>query len=351
MASFAERIPDAGCIYLTESHHAVPSSFIVHARRSRSYRLAMSFHHQPTVLHGKEVDVLTDEKAGVRLTVARAGAEPVSLAVRAASGEWRGFLHRDGDLTRAAGGWNNHSTLMGYYIHRIKGERTTYRGHEIRGATHSFLRHKRFAPPSVALADERASLQYRMTPDQFAPHEYPLHVAMTLTYALEAGTLRTSFHFENLEREQSAHVSFGLHPGFAVEALETCEVLLPPGIYVRHLAPDNFLSGETVRFEHPGGPMPFRKAELPGSFLLEVVQVPEPVFTVRDATRQTDLRFEEVPFVTLWSDGGPFICLEPCWGLPDHHEQRPFESKLGMQEIPAQGTLERSFTITPRVRS
>jgi galactose mutarotase-like enzyme len=42
----------------------------------------------------------------------------------------------------------------------------------------------------------------------------------------------------------------------------------------------------------------------------------------------------------LWSDGNPFICIEPCWGLPDHHEQRPFEQKLGIQVIPAGGKRE-----------
>jgi hypothetical protein len=30
---------------------------------------------------------------------------------------------------------------------------------------------------------------------------------------------------------------------------------------------------------------------------------------------------------SLWSDGGPFLCVEPCWGLTDHHEQRAFEDK------------------------
>jgi hypothetical protein len=59
------------------------------------------------------------------------------------------------------------------------------------------------------------------------------------------------------------------------------------------------------------------------------------------------LDFTDTPYFTLWSDGGPMICIEPCWGLPDHHVQRPFEEKLGIQVIPPRGTLRKSFSIKP----
>ncbi len=155
------------------------------------------------------------------------------------------------------------------------------------------------------------------------------------------------FRFESREPETSTHVSFGLHPGFAVGSLAEARVLLPPGHYRRHLAPGNFLSGETVNIDHPGGPMPFDKARLPDSFLLELVDVKEPVFVVDDVEggRRMELDAAQAPYLTLWSDGHDFICVEPCWGLPDAHEQVPFEEKEGMQEIALGGTLEREFTI------
>ncbi len=105
-----------------------------------------------------------------------------------------------------------------------------------------------------------------------------------------------------------------------------------------------------MRIDHPGGPMPFDKAELPGSFLLELADVPDATFVVEDPAggRRTELDYHEAPYVTLWSDGRDFVCVEPCWGLPDHEEQRPFEIKEGMQEIQAGGTLARSFSIRPQ---
>ncbi len=304
----------------------------------------MSAIYEVSELAGKTVDVLTDAAAGVRLTVARLGAEPVGLARRGADGQWTGFLYRDGDLSKNPDGWNNHATVMGYYVHRLKDEHSFYRGHEIRGGTHSFLRHKTFSAPEVA----GPALTYTMSPDDYEPREYPLRVGLKLTYSLAAdGALRVQFRFENQEPELSAHVSFGLHPGFAVGSLEAAQVILPEGRYHRRLAPGNFLSGVTVAIDHPGGSMPFDKAALPDSFLLEPVKVERKIFTLVDPAggRRVELDCPEAPFLTLWSDGHPFICMEPCWGLPDAASQTPFEQKEGIQEIAPGGTLERVFAV------
>ena len=311
----------------------------------------MSSSYEVSARDGKVVDVLTHADAGTRLIVARLGAEPISLARRNAADGWTGFLWRDGDFSKNPDGWNNHATVMGYYLHRLLNGRTTYRGHEVVGGTHSFLRHKTFPEPTVDVAAGRAALTYTMLPSGYEPREYPFRVALALTYTLEAdGAWRVRFRFESQEPDLRTHVSFGLHPGFAVGSLAEAQVLLPKGIYRRHLAPGDFLSGETVTIDHPGGPMPFDKKELPGSFLLEPVDSVdsvESVFTLVDPVggRRVELDCPQAPYLTLWSDGHPFICVEPCWGLPDAHNQVPFELKEGIQEIAPGGTLEREFAV------
>jgi galactose mutarotase-like enzyme len=57
------------------------------------------------------------------------------------------------------------------------------------------------------------------------------------------------------------------------------------------------------------------------------------------------LDFSEVPYCTIWSDGGPMICIEPCWGLPDSDPQKPFERKDGIQVIAPQQSLRAGFSI------
>jgi galactose mutarotase-like enzyme len=61
------------------------------------------------------------------------------------------------------------------------------------------------------------------------------------------------------------------------------------------------------------------------------------------------VELSEVPYLTLWSDGGPFLCVEPCWGLTDRHEQRAFEDKDGIQEILLGSQLRAAFRISPKL--
>ena len=297
---------------------------------------------------GHTLDVLTDNANGMRITVSRLGAELVGIERRNAAGEWAGFLFRDGDVSKPASGWANHSTVMGYFSHRIKNERTTYRGHEMRGGTHSFVRHKNFPAPQVTLLGT-CSLAYRLDPSQIAPEEYPYKVAFTIIYSLDRRVLKVTFRFESQEQKLSTHVSFGLHPGFAAASLDAATLLMPAGTYVRHLAKDNFLTGKTEEFDFPGGPMPFKKTDLPDSFLLELKKVDMPLFTFTDdaSGRAVMLNYSGAPYITIWSSGQAFLCVEPCWGLPDCEQQTPFEEKPGIQEIPPRGTLTRSISIAP----
>jgi galactose mutarotase-like enzyme len=92
---------------------------------------------------------------------------------------------------------------------------------------------------------------------------------------------------------------------------------------------------------------------LEDSYLLEFVNVPDRKILFRDPLNQRRLVVDpgDAPYLTIWSDGNPFVCLEPCWGLPDHHIQRPFEQKEGIQEIPPRGTLTKSFRLHPQMDS
>ena len=100
----------------------------------------MSVSHRVEERGDRTLDVLTDDEAGLRLAISRLGAELISLAKRNKAGEWIGFLYRDNDLVAPAAGWANHATVMGYFLHRLKNGRSLYRGREIRGGNHSFLR-------------------------------------------------------------------------------------------------------------------------------------------------------------------------------------------------------------------
>ena len=201
--------------------------------------------------------------------------------------------------------------------------------------------------------EDNASLPYRITPDDFSETEYPLRVSLDLTYRIDMGKITATFEFRSDEPKLTAHVGFGLHPGFAATSFDSFHLQMPRGLYRRHFSPGNYLSGETRDIEFAGGEMPFPKRELPGSFILQLVDVPRPQFSFVDppSGRWVIVDLTGVPYLTLWSDGGPFLCLEPCWGLTDHRQQRAFENKEGIQTIPPRGELRASFSMVPQFAS
>lgn len=313
----------------------------------------MKFSHSEEDREGKHLDVLTDEENGLRIIVSRLGAELISLARVNEAGEWTGFLYRDNDLSTPAQGWANHATVMGYYLHRLKDGHSFYRGHEIKGGNHGFLRSKTWHFSEPSLQGTGASLEYHITPNDFSAEEYPLKVSVNMTYTIDANKVGVLFEFQNEEPELTAHVSFGLHPGFAATSFESFHLQMPRGLYRRHFSPGNFLSGQTRDVEFAGGEMPFPKTDLPGSVILELLDVPKRQFSYVDppSGRWVILDLPGVPYLTLWSDGGPFLCIEPCWGLTDHQQQRPFEDKEGIQKIAPGGILQASFSMTPEFAS
>src|SRR3954471_1312706 len=218
----------------------------------------MSFSHREETRGDRLLDILTDDDAGIRVIISRLGAELISLARRDAAGNWVGFLYRDNDISKPESGWANHATVMGYYLHRLKDGHSMYRGRRIEGGTHSFLRTKtwHFA------GSEDGKITYAIGRSDFTELEYPLNVSLELSYQLTQTGVRVRFRFRN-DDGITAHVAFGLHPGFAASSFESFQLAMPSGLYRRHFSPDNYLSGETEEIRFHGGEMPFARAKLP----------------------------------------------------------------------------------------
>ncbi|NBZ96707.1 MAG: hypothetical protein EBR40_09840 [Proteobacteria bacterium] len=310
----------------------------------------MSFTHKVIESVAGPLDQITDEDAGLRLVVCRTGAEPVSLARRDTQGNWHGFLWRDGQVEKPAEGWGNHATVMGYFVHRLWKQESVYEGHVIKGGNHGFIRSFAFDAPDVDLAV--GSITYSVAPERIPAEAYPYLVSMKLSYAVAAGSLRMTFDFQNQEDHEVA-LGFGWHPGFAVSSLENAQLTLPAGTYLREMAPGDFLDGTVQEVRFAGGEMPFAKKDLPGSYLLDLAGVPDRRFVLEDRGlgHRVECDYAEAPFLTLWSNGDPFLCVEPCWGLPDSNPPVPFEMKKGIQRISARGMLKASLVVRPTLLS
>jgi galactose mutarotase-like enzyme len=305
--------------------------------------------HEATERDGREVDVL--RCGSLQIALARQGAELFSLRLTDPDGSGTGFLYRDGELSPPPEGWANHATVMGYFVHRLWQEQSSYEGTPVKGGNHGFLRHFPFEAPTFDR--EAKSLSYHVPASRIPPSAYPLRVSCTITYRIVgSNSLAVEFLFCNEEPARTAHLSFGLHPGFAVTSLEQAGILLPPGTYRRLVAPGNFLNGESEIMEHAGGAMPFAKSGLPGSYLLDLRDVPRRFVQLLDppSGRRVTLALQDCPYLTLWSEGNDYVCLEPCWGMPDSNPPVDFARKVGIQTIDPGRTLAKSFLVTTTIQ-
>ena len=116
---------------------------------------------------------------------------------------------------------------------RPKGFGSLYRGREITGGNHGFLRSKTWRFAGFSGEGSGALLKYRITPEDFSRVQYPLRVGLDLTYMIELDTLNVLFEFQNNERDVTAHVAFGLHPGFGATSFESFHLQMPKGLYRR----------------------------------------------------------------------------------------------------------------------
>ncbi len=317
---------------------------IIESSAASGLLIRMSFSYRILQSVVGPLDQINDEATGRRLVICRTGAEPVSLACRDAKGVWQGFLWRDGQVEKPASGWGNHATVMGYFVHRLWNQESLYEGHVIRGGNHGFLRGHLFPAPQVDLAS--GTLTYCVEPWEIPSDAYPYKVAMRLFYSVSGGAMTMTFAFENRE-EHPVALSFGWHPGFAVGSLESARLLMPAGAYRREMAPGDFLDGIVEEIPFEGGEMPFAKKDLPGSYLLDLEGVPDRRFVLEAPAlgHRVECEYKEAPFLTLWSNGEPFLCVEPCWGLPDGNPPVTFERKKGIQQIAAGGTLKASLSV------
>ena len=161
--------------------------------------------------------------------------------------------------------------------------------------------------------------------------------------------LRVEFFFTNEEPELDAHVSFGLHPGFAVSSLDDCKVLLPEGTYVRYYAPGNFLDGRTEEIQFAGGEMPFAKAKLPDSYLLGLERVPARMIVLEDPNlgKRIAFDFSEVPFLPSGRTSRPTSASSRAGGCPTAIRQNRSSKKLGSRRIPPGESLTRGIFNLP----
>lgn len=215
----------------------------------------------------------------------------------------------------------------------------TYRGKTYCMGKHGFVREERFA----VTAQDKTSITFSLAANERTRACYPFEFVFSVTYELTGDTLDCRIKVENKGAELM-YASVGGHPGFRVPFdgaerfdhyyLEFSRAAEPRAVVYT----ENFYdSGSRTPYTLKNGtclPLSHDLFKVDGIFLANVAES----VTLRSdrGTHRVTLTYGNAPYVGIWSsqNDGPFVCIEPWWGITSREGSLPIEEKGDMFRIP-----------------
>ena len=247
--------------------------------------------------------------------------------------------------------WTGHAPVLFPIAGGLRGGKAKLDGKWIKMGRHGFARHAEFQQ----IAQEEGSVTFQLTPNPEIEEQYPFDFALTITHTLEESGFRTQYTVENRGNRPMPFV-IGGHPGFRIPVDEQAayedylirfdqpETQRCPG-----MVGDKLLDYSQIILELTGDQEIPLTHELFDHDALVFDQLnSQKVAVVNPKTgKGVEIDFSQFPMLGIWSTkDAPFVCLEPWTGCSTlATEGDLFEQKKGMQQLPAGGKKEYSFTV------
>jgi galactose mutarotase-like enzyme len=244
--------------------------------------------------------------------------------------------------------WRRQSPLLFPIVGRVENDRYRVDDREYPMENHGFAKETRFE----LLESGSGRLVFQLTSDEATLQKYPYHFQLQVRYTLDGPELETGYCVANRDQRRM-WFSIGAHPGFRcpLEAGETMndyrlEFERPERIE-RHLAQDNLLTGATAPFLNGGQVVPlsyelFQK----GAVILKGLRSGRITLKSDRNPRSITVSYPGFPFLGIWSPPGPFVCIEPWYGVPGTRGAGDdFTKKEGILSLDAGEVFECAYRI------
>ena len=279
------------------------------------------------------------ENAYLRLTVADAGAELISVLDKARQTEriWTGD----------AAIWNRHAPLLFPFVGRVVNGRYRVGGKEYPMKTqHGFARDMDFA-----CTEETAdSVTHCLTATDATRAVYPFDFRLTVKHTLADRRLRVAWTVENLGYNEPMYFSIGGHPGFLLPKgirKEDALLLFPGAEELSYISasPAGFALHEKKTLT--GSVVPYQ-SDIPDTWIFENGQVRQVGIATPDGQPWVMMDCGQFPMLAVWANPkGPFICLEPWFGRTDDEGfDGEISQKPGIQRLKRGEKREIEYGIT-----
>lgn len=215
--------------------------------------------------------------------------------------------------------WKRTAPVLFPIVGALKDKTYYYQGQAYTMGQHGFARDCEFQV--VSQDEQQVTLELRAT--EATKKNYPFDFTLKISYILNERVLAVGYQVENPSTEETLWFSIGAHPAFNAELLQgTCEILFEQ--------PEN-LNTEIIDLERglikrefrPMGDQADSLRLSPSVFDQDALifgHLKSRYVAIQNATsnRRIAMSLVGVPKLGIWTDKGPFVCLEPWWGIADY---------------------------------
>ncbi len=222
-------------------------------------------------------------------------------------------------------------------------------GKEFSLQLHGFAKETEFQ----LVAREPDRLRYRLayTPETLA--NYPFKFELAIEYLIQGQTLTHRFLVKNVD-QRDLFFSVGAHPGFRcpLEAGERQEdyslEFETDELAERRFIEQNLLTGKRERFLDHEKTVPLSAALFSRqAIILQDLKSRSVTLRSNRSGRKVTVAFAGFPYLGIWSAPGPFVCIEPWYGITSPQgAEVELERKEGILALESGKQFECEYRIT-----
>ena len=223
---------------------------------------------------------------------------------------------------------------------RLPSGRYTYGGKTFAMDCHGFAQASEFEASEVS----DTALTLSLTANEQTKKQYPFDFVFAITYTLSDTRLNCRLSVENKGTELLP-ATFGGHPGFNIPLdgesdfsdwrLEFDKPCYPDSVIFTDALQD---SGKRVAYPLENSrrfPLSHDLFRIDGVFLTGMAQ--SVTLCSDKSARRVTVTYGDAPYLGIWSsdNDGPFVCIEPWWGMATQEGSVALEEKCNMFRLPA----------------
>jgi galactose mutarotase-like enzyme len=246
--------------------------------------------------------------------------------------------------------WNRCSPVLFPIVGKVKDNTYTYKDKAYHLTQHGFARDTEF----VVLRQNTEELVFAISSTEQTKQVYPFDFQLQIIYSLKGSALTVAYKVVNKGAEEMLF-SIGAHPGFLCpieqglnfedyylefEKEENTPRILLGENGVSRKTEDLFTSG-TKQIN-----LDFNLFGKKDAIILKGLKSTYMHLKSSKGARGLTFAFKGFPYMGIWTKPGPFICIEPWYGIADYEDaEGTLETKEGICKLDAGQVFDASYAM------